>query len=277
MPGRVLAARAGVIVGPHENIGRLPRWLWRLAEGGDVLAPGPPEAPMQLIDARDLARLDARHGRDRPRRRLQRDRRPGSATWGELLEAALGGHRRRARAALGRSGVDRGAGRGAVGRAAAVADPLAPRRSTGCRRAAQPRPGWRRARWRETVADTWAWLAAGGTLDGWRSEVRASGLSGETERGLLAALGIAPKPAADTRQRRSPSRSRVMLVRKGLRGAAYEGSRGRARSADVALVEAGAGIRAVLQGESVDRTHDRQGDRDGDESDHATIIGHCAP
>jgi 2'-hydroxyisoflavone reductase len=40
MPGRVLAARAGVIVGPHENIGRLPRWLWRCAECGEVLAPG---------------------------------------------------------------------------------------------------------------------------------------------------------------------------------------------------------------------------------------------
>ena len=43
----------------------------------------------------------------------------------------------------------------------------------------------------DTVADTWAWLAAGGTLEGWRSEVRASGLSGETERGLLEALGSA--------------------------------------------------------------------------------------
>ena len=40
----------------------------------------------------------------------------------------------------------------------------------------------------ETVADTWSWLASGGTLDDWRTEVRASGLSGESERGLLAAL-----------------------------------------------------------------------------------------
>ena len=55
MPGRVLLARAGVIVGPHENIGRLPWWLRRLAEGGETLAPGPPEAELQLIDARDLA------------------------------------------------------------------------------------------------------------------------------------------------------------------------------------------------------------------------------
>jgi hypothetical protein len=38
------------------------------------------------------------------------------------------------------------------------------------------------------VADTWAWLAAGGTLEDWRAEVRASGLSGESERALLEAL-----------------------------------------------------------------------------------------
>ncbi len=40
----------------------------------------------------------------------------------------------------------------------------------------------------ETIADTWSWLAAGGTLDDWRTEVRASGLSAEVERRLLAAL-----------------------------------------------------------------------------------------
>ena len=104
-----------MIVGPHENIGRLPRWLRRLAEGGDVLAPGPPEAPMQLIDARDLAAwmLDmaetARGGA------FNAIAEPGSATWGELLEAAravTGGARE---PALGRPGVDRGARRGAVG------------------------------------------------------------------------------------------------------------------------------------------------------------------
>jgi hypothetical protein len=42
------------------------------------------------------------------------------------------------------------------------------------------------------------------------------------------------------------------------------------------LVEAGAGVRSVLDGERIDRTHDRQGDRDGDESDHAFTIDACA-
>ncbi|WP_338043416.1 NAD-dependent epimerase/dehydratase family protein, partial [Nonomuraea lactucae] len=37
---RALLARAGLILGPHENIGRLPWWLTRIARGGPVLAPG---------------------------------------------------------------------------------------------------------------------------------------------------------------------------------------------------------------------------------------------
>lgn len=54
-PGRVLQGRAGLIVGPHDRIYRFPYWLERIAAGGVVLAPGSPEAPLQIIDARDLA------------------------------------------------------------------------------------------------------------------------------------------------------------------------------------------------------------------------------
>src|SRR5580704_12165239 len=35
---RCLFARPGLILGPRENIGRLPWWLRRVAKGGDVLA-----------------------------------------------------------------------------------------------------------------------------------------------------------------------------------------------------------------------------------------------
>ena len=52
---RCLLARAGLIVGPRENTGRLLWWLRRIAAGGKVLAPGPPDQHVQLIDARDLA------------------------------------------------------------------------------------------------------------------------------------------------------------------------------------------------------------------------------
>jgi nucleoside-diphosphate-sugar epimerase len=55
MPGRALIARPGLIVGPHENIGRLPWWLARIARGGPVLAPGSPGSKLRMTDARDLA------------------------------------------------------------------------------------------------------------------------------------------------------------------------------------------------------------------------------
>ncbi len=55
MPGRVLVVRPGMIVGPHDYTDRFPYWRRRVAEGGEVLAPGDPEQQVQLIDARDLA------------------------------------------------------------------------------------------------------------------------------------------------------------------------------------------------------------------------------
>jgi 2'-hydroxyisoflavone reductase len=55
MPGRVLNIRPGLIVGPHDPTDRFTYWVRRVAEGGEVLAPGDPDAPVQVIDARDLA------------------------------------------------------------------------------------------------------------------------------------------------------------------------------------------------------------------------------
>ena len=52
---RTLLVRAGLILGPYEDIGRLPWWLSRIARGGPVLAPGPADLGLQYIDARDLA------------------------------------------------------------------------------------------------------------------------------------------------------------------------------------------------------------------------------
>lgn len=55
MPGRVLNARAGLIVGPYDYTGRFTYWVRRVAQGGEVLAPGEPERRVQVIDGRDLA------------------------------------------------------------------------------------------------------------------------------------------------------------------------------------------------------------------------------
>ena len=55
MPGRVANVRPGLIVGPRDNSDRFTYWPARMARGGDVLAPGRPTDPVQLIDVRDLA------------------------------------------------------------------------------------------------------------------------------------------------------------------------------------------------------------------------------
>ncbi|BDZ41753.1 reductase [Paraoerskovia sediminicola] len=54
---RATILRPGLVLGPREDVGRLPWWLTRVARGGPFVAPGPAEAPVQLVDARDLARF----------------------------------------------------------------------------------------------------------------------------------------------------------------------------------------------------------------------------
>jgi nucleoside-diphosphate-sugar epimerase len=47
--------RPGLIVGPEDPTGRFSYWPTRIARGGEVLAPGTPDDPVQFIDVRDLA------------------------------------------------------------------------------------------------------------------------------------------------------------------------------------------------------------------------------
>jgi 2'-hydroxyisoflavone reductase len=55
MPGRVLIIRPGLIVGPYDYTDRFTYWPVRVARGGEILAPGPPDRFIQFIDVRDLA------------------------------------------------------------------------------------------------------------------------------------------------------------------------------------------------------------------------------
>ena len=56
MDGRATHIRAGLIIGPHDPTDRFTYWPVRVAEGGEMLAPGDHDRPMQYIDARDLAK-----------------------------------------------------------------------------------------------------------------------------------------------------------------------------------------------------------------------------
>ena len=87
-PDRALLARAGLILGPYEDVGRLPWWLARLARGGRVVAPGPPHRPLQLIDARDLADWMIRSAERGLSGAYNTVSPPGHTTMGELLTLA---------------------------------------------------------------------------------------------------------------------------------------------------------------------------------------------
>jgi len=53
--GKLIVVRPGLIVGPNDPTDRFTYWPWRVAQGGEVLTPGPPSADLQFIDVRDLA------------------------------------------------------------------------------------------------------------------------------------------------------------------------------------------------------------------------------
>lgn len=55
MPGRSTAIRAGFIVGKGDTSGRFIYWPVRASKGGEMIVPGKPEDPIQIIDVRDLA------------------------------------------------------------------------------------------------------------------------------------------------------------------------------------------------------------------------------
>ncbi|MDH6576714.1 NAD-dependent epimerase/dehydratase family protein [Kitasatospora sp. MAP5-34] len=86
---RSLILNCGLLIGPHENIGRLPWWLERIARGGKVLAPGAPSRAMQLIDARDFAAFGLDLLEQGRTGRFITTAPPGSTTFGELLDACV--------------------------------------------------------------------------------------------------------------------------------------------------------------------------------------------
>ncbi|MEE1755194.1 NAD-dependent epimerase/dehydratase family protein [Streptomyces sp. SP18CS02] len=185
---RTLLARAGLIIGPRENVGRLPWWLDRIARGGPVPAPGPRDLPLQYIDARDMAEwlLDAAGAGLHGPYNVVSPR--GHATMGELLDSCVRvtGSDARLRwtdpATILGAGVEPWSGLpiwippGELYDAMHGADVT---RALGAGLRCRPVA--------ETVAGTWAWLRG---LDGDgappRTERGATGMSPEQEARILA-------------------------------------------------------------------------------------------
>lgn len=184
---RAVLARAGLILGPHEDVGRLPWWLGRIARGGTVVAPGPVDLPLQYIDARDLAHwmLTApARGASGPHNLVSK---PGHTTMGELLAACIDvtGSAAELRWLEPEKILEAGVAPwtdlpiwlppGEDHDTMHTSDVSAAHRlGLQCRDA------------RGTVADTWAWLQQVGTVPQ-RHDRPAPGLSEEAERRLLAA------------------------------------------------------------------------------------------
>jgi len=176
--------RAGLIVGPHDNVFRLPWWVRRIREGGPVPAPGRPDLPLQVIDARDLAAFLLDLAEQRVSGAFNGTAPIGQTTMGELLAAAgeaelrwIGDEQ------LEAAGVEpwielplwlpeRHAGTWRIGSARAQAAGLR------CRPVA------------ETVEDIATWLENGGEveLDDWRSEHRPPRMTAEREAALVRLL-----------------------------------------------------------------------------------------
>ena len=187
LPGRFATVRAGLICGPHDNVFRLPWWVRRIAAGGRVPAPGDPDRPVQLVDARDLATFLLDLAEQRIAGAFNGTAPAGEQAMGEVLDAAV--------AATGSDGElvwipD------AKLQAAEVDAwvelplwlPAAEYPGTwtfGTERAQAA--GLRCRPVADTIADVCAWLRDGGEaeLDEWRSEHRPPPMSSAREHMLL--------------------------------------------------------------------------------------------
>ncbi|WP_171166634.1 NAD-dependent epimerase/dehydratase family protein [Streptomyces sp. I05A-00742] len=191
---RSLIVRPGFLLGPHEDLGRLPRWLNRAARGGRILTPGPPARPLRFLDARDLARwlLDILEGPSAAGA-FNVTGPPGQTTFGELLAHCLD--------AAGTVGAETVWADGEFLRAHDVRPwlglPLWAAGGDGVRAVDTSRAeaaGLRTRPVGETVRDTWAWM----TADGRAGRDYAAGvyaLTPEREEALLRAWDTRPGEA----------------------------------------------------------------------------------
>jgi len=184
---RALVARAGLVIGPYEQVGRLPWWLERISRGGEVAAPGPADRPLQYVDGRDLAawmldRAEAGAGGLFDAVSL-----PGHTTTQALLAACVA--TTGADATLVWVPPEVLAAEGVTGWTdvpiwVPPTGELAGLHASNTHAAYEA--GLRCRTVEETVADTWAWLQREGRPTSAHPERQPTGIDAETQRRILA-------------------------------------------------------------------------------------------
>jgi 2'-hydroxyisoflavone reductase len=87
--GRVSIVRPGYIVGPLDMTDRFTYWPVRASKGGEMLAPGTPKDPVQVIDVRDLVKWMMGLVEARTNGYFNAVSPPGAFTMGDLVTTSL--------------------------------------------------------------------------------------------------------------------------------------------------------------------------------------------
>lgn len=87
--GRACIVRPGYIVGPLDGSDRFTYWPVRASKGGEMLAPGTPHDPIQIIDVRDLAAWMMQLAQERTTGYFNAISPPRAFSIGDLITASL--------------------------------------------------------------------------------------------------------------------------------------------------------------------------------------------
>ena len=87
--GRMSIVRPGYIVGPLDRSDRFTYWPVRASKGGEMLAPGTPKDPVQVIDVRDLSAWMMKLAEARTTGTFNAVSPPKAFTIGELINESL--------------------------------------------------------------------------------------------------------------------------------------------------------------------------------------------
>ena len=180
---RLTVVRPTYVVGPYDPTDRFCWWLDRLSRGGEVLAPGPADAPLQLVDGADMGDWMAGLAEDGVTGAFHACSTDPGWTFADMVQAVatavapdgttvrwVDGQRLRAQ---GLDGADFPLWSEGVPEQVNAMDPAAARRT-----------GLRTRPVAETILDTWRWMRDGGAF-----RRKGSGLSAERESELLSASG----------------------------------------------------------------------------------------